>query len=181
MYQNLQIDEASMDTLEGSMSNDQIISRLWMSKKLKETKLPIKRCVVLGSWYGILPYVLNKYNDIDEIVAIDSDPGCVEVSKELNPTIRHIVKDCNKLKYSGADCVINPSINNIEGTDWYNNISKDTLCLFQTEDIELGENCPKDLNELNRKYPLSKYLYKGTLPSQDKDGEFTRTMVIGYK
>lgn len=180
-YKNLHLDEERLNTLEGSMSNDQIVSRLWMSKKLKETKLPINRCVVLGSWYGILPYVLNKYNNIDEIVAIDSEPGCVNVSQELNPTIRHIVKDCNKLKYNGADCVINPSINNIEGIDWYNNIPKGTLCLFQTEDVELGKGCPKNLQELKEKYPLREYLYEGKMRTKDSEGKFTRTMVIGYK
>lgn len=175
------LNEASPDSFEGSMSDEQIISRLWMAKRLKDTNIPIKRCAVLGSWYGVLPYVLTRNNDIEELVAIDSEPGCVEVSQNLNPNIRHVVKDCNDLKYSGADCIINPSVNNIEGTKWYDNIPKGKLCLFQTEDIELGQDCPKNLSEMKQKYPLSKYLYEGTLRSVDRDGEFIRTMVIGYK
>lgn len=176
-----QLIEERPDTLTGSMSDDQILSRLWMSMCLKDTGIPIKRCVVLGSWYGVLLYVLNKYNDIHEIVAVDSEPGCVKISEKINPDIRHIVKDCNKLKYTGADCVINPSINNIEGTDWYDNIPDGTLCLFQTENVELSDNCPRNLDEMKNKYPLSKYLYTGTLPTQDQDGKIIRSMVIGYK
>ena len=175
------LNEASPDSFEGSMSDEQIISRLWMAKRLKDTNIPIKHCAVLGSWYGVLPYILSRNNNIEKIIAIDNEPGCVEVSKELNPNIKHIVKDCNELKYSGADCIINPSVNNIEGTKWYDNIPKGKLCLFQTEDIELEDDCPKNLNEMKRKYPLTKYLYEGTLRSKDRDGEFTRTMVIGYK
>jgi len=175
------LNEASPDSFQGSMSDDQIISRLWMAKRLKNTNIPIKKCAVLGSWYGILPYVLNRNNNIEELVAIDSEPGCVEVSKELNPNIKHIVKDCNELKYTGADCVINPSVNNIEGTKWYDNIPKGKLCLFQTEDIENSEGCPKTLDEMKKKFPLTKYLYQGTLNTTDKDGDFTRSMVIGYK
>ncbi len=175
------LNEERPNTFEGSVSDDQIISRLWMAKRLKDTNIPIKKCAVLGSWYGILPYILNRNNNIDDIVAIDNEPGCVKVSEKLNPNMRHVVKDCNDLKYTGADCVINPSVNNIEGTKWYDNIPKGKLCLFQTENVELGKGCPKDLNGMKNKYPLSKYLYEGTLRTKDSEGKFVRSMVIGYK
>lgn len=175
------LNEERPNTFEGSMSDDQIISRLWMAKRLNDINIPIKKCAVLGSWYGILPYILNRNNNIDDIVAIDNEPGCVKVSEKLNPDMRHIVKDCNDLKYTGADCVINPSVNNIEGTKWYDNIPKGKLCLFQTENVELGKGCPKDLTEMKKKYPLSKYLYEGTLRTKDSEGKFIRSMVIGYK
>jgi len=175
------LDEQSPESFEGSMSDEQIISRLWMARRLKDTKVPIKKCAVLGSWYGILPYVLNRNNDIENIVAIDSEPGCVGVSKEINPDIKHIVKDCNKLKYNGADCVVNPSINNIGKSDWYDNVPKGCLCLFQTENIANAPNTPENLKELKKKYPLKEYLYEGTLKCEDRDGEFMRSMIIGYK
>jgi hypothetical protein len=175
------INEQSPESFEGSMSDEQIISRLWMSRRLKDTAIPIKNCAVLGSWYGILPYVLSRNNDIENIVAIDSEPGCVDVSKKLNPGIKHVVKDCNKLKYTGADCVVNPSINNIGQTQWYNNIPQGCLCLFQTENIANAPDTPRDLAELKQQYPLKEYLYEGTLKCKDRDGEFMRSMVIGYK
>lgn len=150
-----------------------------MSNELKKVAQP-KSIAVLGSWYGVLPYVLNKYNDADKIYAIDILDDCLNVSKKYNPTVKHINKDCNKLKYK-TDCVINPSVNNIEGDRWYKNIPEGTLCLFQTEDIELGKGCPKDIQSMKLKYPLTKYLYEGTMKSIDKDGKLTRSMVIGYK
>lgn len=172
--------EASPDNFRGSISKDQLLSRLWMSEILSKVAKP-KSAAVLGSWYGVLPYVLKKYNAIDDIYAIDVLDDCLRVSKKINPSVHHINRDCNKIKYNNVDCVINPSINNIEGSGWYNNIPKGKLCLFQTEDIEVAKDCPKDLQSLKEKYPLSKYLYSGTLNSKDKDGEFTRSMVIGYK
>lgn len=171
--------EASPDTFKGSLSKDQLLSRLWMSKELSKVAQP-KSIAVLGSWYGVLPYVLNKYNDVDKIYAIDILPDCLRVSKKYNPDVIHINKDCNSLRYR-VECVVNPSINNIEGTDWYDNIPDGTLCLFQTENIELGKNCPHDLKTMCEKYPLSKYLYKNSVKSQDGDGYLVRSMVIGYK
>lgn len=171
--------EASPDTFQGSISKDQLLSRLWMSEELGKVAQP-KSVAVLGSWYGVLPYVLNKYNNVDKIYAIDILDDCLNVSKKLNPTVKHINQDCNKLKYN-VDCVINPSVNNIEGSKWYNNIPKGTLCLFQTENIELGKDCPYDLESLKSKYPLSKYVYEGSAKSKDRGGELIRSMVIGYK
>jgi hypothetical protein len=171
--------EASPDSFKGSISKDQLLSRLWMSEELGKVARP-RSAAVLGSWYGVLPYVLNKYNNIDRIYAIDVLDDCLNVSKKYNPDIKHIHADCNKLKYK-TDCVINPSINNITGTKWYDNIPNGTLCLFQTEDIELGDGCPHDLESMKAKYPLNKYLYEGVLTSKDDDGDFNRSMVIGYK
>jgi hypothetical protein len=172
--------EASQDSLAGSVSKEQLLSRMWMASQLRKHAKP-KSAAVLGSWYGVLPNILKKYNKIDDIYAIDTLGDCLRVSKKLNPTVKHLQKDCNKVKYDNVDCVINPSINNIEGDEWYHNIPNGKLCLFQTEDIELGNGCPSDLESMKEKYPLSKYLYSGKLPSKDKDGQFTRSMVIGYK
>jgi hypothetical protein len=172
--------EASEDSFVGSISRDQLLSRLWMADKLSQYAEP-KTIAVLGSWYGILPYVLNKYNNVDTIYAIDNESGCLKVSKKLNPNVKHICEDCNNVDYSEVDCVINPSINNIEGDRWYQGIPAGKLCLFQTEDIELGNDCPYDIVSMKEKYPLSKYLYSGTLNSVDDDGKFKRSMVIGYK
>ena len=172
--------EASPNSFRGSISKDQLLSRLWMSKALSKVATP-KSAAVLGSWYGVLPYVLKKYNAIDEIYAIDVLDDCLRVSKKINPSVHHINRDCNKVKYNNVDCIINPSVNNIEGDRWYNNIPKGKLCLFQTENIEQSINCPGTLSEMKEKYPLSKYLYSESVISNDKDGKLVRSMVIGYK
>ena len=173
--------ENSPESFTGSMSDDQILSRLWMSKKLADTNLPIKSCAVLGSWYGILPYILTRNNKIDTIHAVDLLKDALHVSKKLNPNTKHHCADANQLMYDNVDCVINPSINNIVGDDWYNNIPKGKLCLFQTENVAVEKGCPQNLQELIKKYPLKKYLYQGTLKSSDKDGQLLRSMTIGYK
>lgn len=177
----MKVNEASPDTFEGSLNDDQLISRLWMAKRLNDTGIPIKRCVVLGSWYGLVPYILRKVNRIPTIVAIDDNQDYIDGSKKLNPTIKHICKDVNHMHYHGGDCIVNPSINNIKGTQWYENIPEGKLCLFQTEDIEVEKDCPGNLEELKNKFPLSKYLYEGILNCKDKDGPYTRSMIIGIK
>jgi hypothetical protein len=172
--------EASPDSLQGSMSKDQLLSRLWMANELRKVAKP-KSAAVLGSWYGILPFMLTHMNSVKNVYAIDIEPECLKVSKKFNPTVKHISKDCNKIPYDKVDCVINPSINNIEGRDWYDNIPKGKLCLFQTENIELGNNCPGTLEDMKKTYPLDKYIYTDTVKSKDKDGDVIRSMVIGYK
>jgi hypothetical protein len=173
--------EESADTYTGSMSPDQIFSRLWMSKRLENTGKDIDNAVVLGSWYGVLPYILKRNNKIKNITAVDNIPGCIKVSKKLNPEVAHIVNDCNKVPLHNYQCVINPSINNITDDRWYNNIKPGTLCLFQTENVSVEKNCPSNLAELKHQYPLSTYLYQGVLNSSDNDGPVVRSMVIGYK
>lgn len=173
--------EESPDTYEGSMSEDQILSRLWMSKRLKEVSDDINSAVVLGSWYGVLPYILKRNNNIKEITAIDNEPGCIKVSEEINPDVRHIIEDCNKTDLRSYDCVINPSVNNIKGDEWYENIQPKTLCLFQTEDVSVEKGCPKNIDELKAKYPLSNIKYEGVLQSEDRDGSVLRSMIIGHK
>lgn len=79
------------------------------------------------------------------------------------------------------DCVINPSINNISESTWYDNINPKTLCLFQTEDVSVVKGCPKNLEEMKEKYPLSDIKYEGVLKSKDKDGRVLRSMMIGHK
>lgn len=175
------INEASPNNYLGSVSNEQLLSRVWMSRKLRDTNITIKNCIVLGSWYGILPFVLNRLNNIPKIYANDIDSKCIETSKKINPTIKHIIGDCNQLKYKNIDCVINPSVNNIIDKGWFESIPKGTLCLLQTEDIEVEHGCPSNNNEMMKQYPLSKILYKGKLNSTDDVEDFTRYMIIGIK
>ena len=39
------INEASPNTFEGSISNDMLLSRVWMSKRLRDTDKNIKSCI----------------------------------------------------------------------------------------------------------------------------------------
>ena len=39
----MRVNEASPDTFEGSLSDDQLISRLWMAKRLNDTGIPVKK------------------------------------------------------------------------------------------------------------------------------------------
>lgn len=174
------LSEESEDTLQGSLNDEQIISRLWMAKRLKEVAGPIKSCTVLGSWYGLLPYILHRNNKIKTIFAIDKDPHYIEMSKKYNPNIKHFCRDCNDV-YLGTDCIINPSINNIPNRNWFEQLEKDKLCLLQTESIAVSDGCPDDLQSMKKMYPLRKVLYEGILECNDKDGTFVRSMIIGRK
>lgn len=173
--------EESPDTFEGSMSDDQIISRLWMSKRLKEADDSINNAIVIGSWYGVLPYILKRNNNIKNLTANDNVPGCIKVSKKLNPDIKHVMSDCNDINMGNYDCIINPSVNNIIGNKWFDTIKPKTLMLLQTEDISVEQGCPKNVNEMKQKYPISTILYEGMLQCSDRDGDFTRSMIIGHK
>lgn len=174
------INEASPNTFEGSISNDMLLSRVWISKRLRDTGIPIKSCIVLGSWYGILPFVLNRFNKIPKIYANDIDSKYIEVSKKINPTIKHITGDCNQLKYKNIDCVINPSTNDIVNRGWFERIPNNTLCLFQIGD-GITKGCPNNLKTLKEMYPVKKILLQDTLSSKDIDGKIKRFLLIGKK
>jgi hypothetical protein len=76
--------------------------------------------------------------------------------------------------------VVNTSLIDIKGIDWFENIPKGTLVIMQARDQVDNEQfaAPADIEQ---KFPLSQVLYSGSLDLEDPETDYTRFMVIGIK
>ena len=165
----------------------------------KGTYSVIPNVAILGSWIGATVEPLHKNFIIDRIYGIDMDADSIEKSEKLNQRFvqdgwkyKGVVHDVNMLDCSNMqfetggelitvkpDWIINTSCEHMN-TGWFDTVDKDQLVIMQTNNSEEFEghiNTCKNLDEVKRKYPLSKIEYAGEMITP----AYTRFMQIGYK
>jgi len=144
----------------------------------------------LGSWYGNLSLYFNLLKDIEfnNIINVETDAEMLAQSERMLQHIGvdrvdHMLKDANELDYrqlGPAGAVINTSLTDMDGTDWFEHIPDGTLVAMQARDHDPGYqfHSPKDILD---KFPLDQVLYTGTKRLQDPETKYDRFMVIGRK
>jgi hypothetical protein len=145
---------------------------------------------VLGSWYGNLALLLHRYPQVqvDRVINVESNPEFLKGSQNLlNPAnvgnVEYMLKNANELDYRKLGrngVVVNTSLIDIKGSDWFENIPPGTLVAMQARDQVDDEqfSSPEDIEQ---KFPLSQVLYSGQLDLEDPETEYTRFMIIGKK
>jgi hypothetical protein len=184
------LDESSGSGLDGSFTRDLVFSKFWLMRELAQIQPHVSTMYVLGSWYGNLALYLNRYPQVqvDHIINVETDPERLNTSERmLDQTGAHnvepMLKDANELDYSqlGRDgAVVNASLIDIKGTDWFANIPEGTLVAMQARDQVEDEQFagPEDIAQ---KFPLGQVLYSGSLDLEDPETAYTRFMIIGIK
>ena len=184
------LDESSGSSLDGSFTRDLVFSKFWLMRELAQIQPHVSTMYVLGSWYGNLALFLNRYPwvKVDHIVNVDTNPERLNTSaRMLDQTgahnVEHMLKDANQLDYRqlGRDgAVVNTSLIDIKGTDWFENIPPGTLVAMQARDQVNNEQFagPADIEQ---KFPLDQVLYSGSLDLGDPETDYTRFMIIGIK
>lgn len=184
------LDESSGYSLAGSFTPDLVFSKLWLIRELANIAPDIDTVYVLGSWYGNLALLLNRYPQVqvDKIVNVETDPQFLKGSKRiLNQAgvdnVEHMLKDANQLDYrqlGSNGAVINTSLTDMKGTNWFKHIPAGTLVAMQARDHDPGQPFGS-AEDIEQKFPLSQVLYSGQLDLEDPETEYTRFMVIGTK
>lgn len=184
------LDESSGYSLAGSFTPDLVFSKLWLIRELAKISPNISTMYVLGSWYGNLALLLTRYPQVqvDKIINVETDAKFLKGSKRiLNQAgvdnVEYMLADANNLDYRqlGTDgAVVNTSLIDIKGTDWFKNIPSGTLVAMQARDQVDDEQftAPKDIEQ---QFPLNQVLYSGRLSLEDPETEYTRFMIIGVK
>jgi hypothetical protein len=184
------LDESSGSSLDGSFTPDLVFSKLWLMRELAKISPDISTMYILGSWYGNLALLLTRYPQIhvDHMVNVETDPERLNTGERILDqagagNVGHMLKDANNLDYRqlGPDgVVVNTSLNDIKGTDWFANIPQGTLVVMQARDQVENEQFagPEDIEQ---KFPLDQVLYSGSLDLEDPETEYTRFMIIGVK
>lgn len=184
------LDESSGYSLAGSFTPDLVFSKLWLIRELANIAPDLDTVYVLGSWYGNLALLLNRYPQVqvDKIVNVETDPQFLKGSKRiLNQAgvdnVEHMLKDANQLDYRQLgpnSAVINTSLTDMKGTNWFKRIPAGTLVAMQARDHDPGQPFGS-AEDIEQKFPLSQVLYSGQLDLEDPETEYTRFMVIGTK
>jgi hypothetical protein len=184
------LDESSGYSLAGSFTPDLVFSKLWLIRELAKISPDIDTVYVLGSWYGNLALLLNRYpqGQVGKIINVETNSKFLKGSKHIldqagADNVQHMLKDANQLDYRQLgpnSVVINTSLNDMKGTDWFENIPQGTLVAMQARDQVDNEQFtnPEDIEQ---KFPLSQVLYSGQLDLEDPETEYTRFMIIGTK
>ncbi len=183
------VKEASPDTLEGSFTDDLVISKQWLANKLKQGYGD--KCVgtiyVLGSWYGNLALFLQKAGVVfDHIVLVDKDTNVLKTSEKLlrplfDPgKLMFIDTDAKDVVYDKPGIVINTSINDMT-TDWFDNVPKGMRVVIQGRDAIDNGTRIADMKQFVDMFPLSKVEYVGKKELSDPETDYTRYMMIGKK
>jgi len=186
------IKEVSPDTIEGSWSNDLVISKLWLIRRLKKLQPKYGVIYILGSWYGNLSLLMLQKNlQFNHIINVDVDNNALRKSDEMSrmlgmsDTVTTMHKDANTLDYRQLDTdglVINTSVNNIENRGWFENIPSGSMVALQSRDNDPNAiNKYSSLDEFVNAYPMSKVLFKGTMKLTDPETKYNRYMLIGIK
>ncbi len=181
--------EASPDTLEGSFTDDLVISKTWLADKLKQGYKDkcVRTIYILGSWYGNLALFLQKAGLVfDNIVLVDKDTNVLKASEKLlRPVfdpgkLIFIDTDAKDVIYDKPGIVINTSINDMN-TDWYDNVPKGMRVVIQGRDSVDGPTRIADMEQFTDMFPMSKTEYLGKKELSDPETEYTRYMKIGRK
>lgn len=182
----MHIREASPSTFSGSCTEDLISSKLWLSQCLKEHTHLYPNVYVLGSWYGNLAPILAKTGiKFSRLYNVDRKPELQDISNKvarhfrLQDKVRHLIGDCNKLRYKSPSLIVNTSCQDIEGMDWFDRIPAGTVVALQGRDnVETGYD---SLKEFDLKFPLSKTLTLNEIKLKDPETEYSRFTKVGIK
>jgi hypothetical protein len=170
------LDESSGYSLQGSFTPDLVFSKLWLMRELAKIQPRISTMYVLGSWYGNLALLLHRYPQVqvDQVINVENNPEFLKGSRNiLNladvDNVEYMLKDANNLDYRQLDrnsVVVNTSLNDIKGTDWFENIPSGTLVAMQARDQVENEQFVK-LQDIEQKFPLDQVLYSDSLDLED--------------
>lgn len=185
-----EIIESSGYSLEGSFTPDLVFSKYWLMAELEKIMPQVNTMYIVGSWYGNLALFISKfgYPKVNKIINVETDRQFLKGSKRIldligADNVEYMLKDANRLDYRQLDnnsVVINTSLTDMHGNDWFDNIPSGTLVVLQARDHDPG-NPFSSPNDIQEKFPLNELLYSGSLNLQDPETKYTRFMTIGRK
>lgn len=185
----LELNEVSPSTFQGSLTPDLLQSKMWLCDTLKELgRTKFSTVYILGSWYGSMSVVLNRCGiEFEKIINVDSDRNHIMISDKLLTALdipsQHMLKDVNTLNYKQLDkdsLVINTSVNDIQGEEWFNRIPEGTLVALQSRN-NVDSAQYQNLKELDQEFFLTDNLFLDEVTLEDPETQYQRFMKIGVK
>lgn len=184
------LDESSGYSLAGSFTHDLTKSKAWLMTELARIKPSISTLYILGSWYGNLALymTLDPAVRVKKFINVETNTDMLDQSRRMLDhvgarNVEYMNQDANDLDYRqlGMDgAVVNTSLTDMDGTDWFRHIPDGTLVAMQARDQDPGYQY-HSTDDILDKFPLDQVLYQGSLKLQDPETHYRRFMVIGRK
>ena len=181
------LDESSGYSLAGSFTPDLVFSKLWLIRELARIQPRIGTMYILGSWYGNLSLLLDRYPrvQVDHVINVEPNDKFVTGSQRILhhagvDNVEHMQANANSIDYRQLGrhgAVVNTSLTDMKGQDWFTNIPTGTIVALQARDHDPGRQFagPKDIQ---RSFPVSQVLYSGALELKDPQTQYQRFMII---
>ena len=144
------IQETSGYSLEGSYTDDLVISKIWLAHELNKIlneqgidSVPV--AYVLGSWYGNQSTILRKMGvPIDTIVDVEKNKKWLKQGQHIQQAmgiagVKSMAADANRIDFrrlSDPGVVINTSTNDMPDHGWFDHIPEGTIVALQGRDQE---------------------------------------------
>lgn len=190
LHEFFNLEESSGYSLEGSFTHDLTTSKVWLLQELARIKPSISTVYILGSWYGNLSLYMHMTDliRVKKIINVETDQDMLDQSERMlnhigARNVEYMSKDANDVDYRqlGMDgAVINCSLTDMDGEDWFQHIPDGTLVAMQARDHDPGYQF-HNAEDILKKFPLSQVLYKGSMRLKDPETHYHRFMVIGRK
>ena len=184
------VNESSGYSLKGSFTTDLIKSKVWLLSELARIAPQVGTIYVLGSWYGNLGVLLalDPVIQYKKLINVETNKKFLQASERIHNHLgmgntEYMLKDANDLDYRQLGpngVVVNTSLTDMPGQDWFDNIPKGTLVVMQSRDHDPG-NAAHSTQDIIDRFPLSEIIYDGELKLQDPETAYTRYMVIGIR
>jgi hypothetical protein len=188
---NKSISESSGYSLKGSFTRDLTTSKVWLLMELARIRPRVGTVYNLGSWYGNLAMYFNLLPLVRarKIINVEQQSQWLRQGARMlrlmgAQNVINMHQDANDLDYpqlDGNGVVINTSVNDMPGRDWYDHVPNNTLMIMQTRDHNPNRSDYENNDEILQAFPLRRVLYRGRLDLTDPETEYTRYMVIGIK
>lgn len=177
-----------------------IVSKIWLCEELEKVitqqSIDKPKLTILGCWNNILSFMLltRKPNGYDDITAYDMDTEAINSANKIcdtwlfeSPKVYNKAADINSISFVNDSIFINCSVDQIQGTTWYDNIPDDSLICVQSSDLAKENNrwaiteSVQSLDELIIKYKMKEILYSGVKNINYGPWGYNRFMIIGRK
>jgi hypothetical protein len=184
------LQESSPLTFGGSNTPDLLRSKKWLCYELKKLNQKFSTIYILGSWYGNMAAMLIEEDiTFKKIINVDTNKEYLEFSEKLldkmhlGNKIESMLTDANQLNYRQLDAdslIINTSIQDIDGNQWWKNIPKGILVALQDRNNS-DKTKHNNLEEFVKEYPMDKTMFEGEVRLEDPETDYRRWMKIGIK
>lgn len=171
-------------------------SKIWLVERLEQVihrhDLDFSDTHVLGSWLGLLGMIMySRGFPFKHLHNYDLSERSLDRSKLFLDPLRvtgrltQTQQDVNLLTYSNDNILVcNTSVDNIEGSEWFDRIPSGALVALQTRsgnNVNDEVNVCNSLREFEEQFPLEHTLYAGSKFFSYPEFSYHRYMLIGIK
>ena len=189
---NAELDLYRIEDIYNSVSHNQIASKTWLAECAAPFIMDEDKMCILGSWYGVLTYILRQHRVGCEIDNIDTDGPAKEIAEKLiqePPGLTNYYYMDGTERYLDSKkwytVICTTSTEHFEEDDWElitRSRPEETLFIAQSNNntSELEHiNCHESCDHLAESMRISDIYYQESKEFKGVEGSYLRHLVIG--